>query len=132
MCLAPEMISNGVRLVLCVCAGLTRLLIGFDVKGDIFIFTTIPSLHVEKTQHIEHVFNFSFLLTFLTFQNCISGEIRFEPHISESVVLLFTVKWLLSTPSNTATASRFLSSRWGHDLNIKQTLCFVFSQLFQR
>ncbi len=42
------------------------------------------------------------------------------------------MKWLLSTPSNTATARRFLSSLWGHDLNIKQMLRFVFfRQIFQ-
>lgn len=50
----------------------------------------------------------------------------------ESVVLVFTMKWLLSIPSKTAPARHFLSSLQGHDLNIKQTLRFVFPQLFQR
>lgn len=54
------------------------------------------------------------------------------PHIPESVVLVFTMKWLLSTPSSTAAVSRFRSSLQGHDLNIKQTLRFVFLRLFQR
>lgn len=35
------------------------------------------------------------------------------------------MKWLLSTPTR-PTARRFLASLRGHDLNIKQMLCFVF------
>lgn len=53
-----------------------------------------------------------------------------ENNIPESAELVFRVKWSLSTSSNTETAERFLDSLWGHDLNIKQTPCFVFFLCF--
>lgn len=87
-------------------------------QGRHLYFPVFTPHKPQRRNHIEQVFNVSCFLTFLPFQNPI-----LENNTPRFAVLVFTVKWSLSTPCNTATAERFLSSPWGHDLNIKKTFC---------
>lgn len=116
------MISKGV----CVCVKLW-------FQGQHLYISSFPGCSARKTQHTERVFFLPFFLLILPDILNISESHFGKWDSCHTPVSLqcscLQQKWLLSTPSNTATtAARYLCSPRGHDLNIKQTPCSVFGR----
>lgn len=119
------MISNGVSSPLCVCVPVHQ----FWFQGRHLYFSGISRPHATKLQHIEHVFNLSFLLMFLTFQKITFWEIRFVPRIPECVRLYSQSNG--SFPRHLMRAfSQFPVGSWSQYQT--DSLFLFFCQVFQR
>lgn len=97
MCLAPKMISSGVCLGLCVCVWRSHI----SARQGWQLY--ISRIH-HSVLRIFSIFHSSCHIQ--RFRITLSG-IWFLPNSLASVALVFTMKWFLSTPSNTATARHF-------------------------